>query len=150
MVPGSYGFTASAVWPPPRISTPSGSLYRQLLPQLDVPAIKRVLGTWVQATTAAPSDEPLALDGRALRGARSGEQTAPHLLVFCTHHSQETFFQEVDYLITPSRPAKRVPHPCSIPTEAIGASRTAPILCAMSRRSTMNWRISGGRLRAVS
>jgi hypothetical protein len=57
---------------------------------------------------------------------------------------------EVVYLITPSRPAKRVPRPCSIPTEAIGASRTAPILCAMTRRSTMNWRISGGRLRAVS
>ena len=73
--------------------TPSGSLYRRLLPQLDVPAIKRVLGTWIQATTAAPADEPLALDGRTLRGARSGEQTASHLLVFCTHHSRETFFQ---------------------------------------------------------
>jgi len=56
-------------------------------------AIERVLGSWVQATATAPSDEPLALDGKTLRGARSGEQTAPHLLAFVTHHSQETFWQ---------------------------------------------------------
>jgi predicted transposase YbfD/YdcC len=73
--------------------TPSGSLYRWLLPQVDAPALERVLGTWVQATTMAPADEPLALDGKTVRGARSGEQTAPHLLAFCTHHSQETFWQ---------------------------------------------------------
>jgi predicted transposase YbfD/YdcC len=47
----------------------------------------------VQATTTAPADEPLALDGKTVRGARSGEQTAPHLLAFVTHQSQETFFQ---------------------------------------------------------
>jgi predicted transposase YbfD/YdcC len=73
--------------------TPSGSLYRWLLPQLDACAIERVLGSWVQATATAPSDEPLALDGKTLRGARSGEQTAPHRLSFVTHHSQETFWQ---------------------------------------------------------
>jgi predicted transposase YbfD/YdcC len=73
--------------------TPSGSLYRWLLPQLDAGAIERVLGSWVRATTTAPADEPLALDGKTVRGARSGEQTAPHRLSFVTHHSQETFFQ---------------------------------------------------------
>jgi predicted transposase YbfD/YdcC len=72
---------------------PSGSLYRRLLPQLDAPAIEQVLGTWIQATMVAPADEPLALDGKTLRGARSGEKTAPHLLAFCTHHSQETLWQ---------------------------------------------------------
>jgi hypothetical protein len=70
-----------------------GSLYRWLLPQLDACAIERVLGSWVQATTTVPADEPLALDGKTVRGARAGEQTAPHLLAFCTHHSQETFWQ---------------------------------------------------------
>jgi hypothetical protein len=53
-------------------------------------------GCWdalVQATTTAPAEEPLALDGKTVRGARSGEQTAPHLLAFVTHQSQETFFQ---------------------------------------------------------
>ena len=28
-----------------------------------------------------------------MRGARAGWSPAPHLLAFCTHHSQETFFQ---------------------------------------------------------
>jgi hypothetical protein len=81
------------VFGPRLFLTPSGSLYRWLLPQLDAPAIERVLGTWVQATTTAPTDEPLALDGKTVRGARSGEQPAPHLLAFVTHHSQETFWQ---------------------------------------------------------
>src|ERR1700676_1879410 len=30
--------------------TPSGSLYRRLLPPLDAPALEQVLGTWVQVT----------------------------------------------------------------------------------------------------
>jgi predicted transposase YbfD/YdcC len=47
----------------------------------------------VQASTTATSQEPLAFDGKARRAARSGQQRAPHLLAFCTHHSQETFFQ---------------------------------------------------------
>ena len=60
---------------------------------MDASALERVLGTWVQATTTAAADEPLALDGKIVRGARSGEQAAPHLLSFVTHQSQETFFQ---------------------------------------------------------
>src|SRR6266849_291397 len=81
------------IFGPRRFLTPSGSLYRWLLPQLDAPALEEVLGRWVQATSTAPRDEPLALDGKTLRGARSGEQAAPHLLSFVTHQSQETFFQ---------------------------------------------------------
>jgi DDE_Tnp_1-associated len=81
------------VFGPRLFLAPSGSLYRWLLPQLDACTIERVLGSWGQATTTGPADEPLALDGKTVRGARSGEQTAPHLLAFCTHHSQETFWQ---------------------------------------------------------
>jgi predicted transposase YbfD/YdcC len=81
------------VFGPRLFLTPSGSLYRWLLPQLDASAIEQVLGRWVQATTMAASDEPLALDGKAVRGARTGQQAAPHLLAFVTHQSQETFFQ---------------------------------------------------------
>ena len=73
--------------------TPSGSLYRRLLPQLDASVLERVLGTWIQTTLVAAADEPLALDGKTVRGARSVEQVAPHLLAFCTHHSQETLWQ---------------------------------------------------------
>jgi len=68
------------VFGPRLFLAPSGSLYRWLLPQLDACAIERVLGSWVQATTTVPADEPLALDGKTVRGARLGEQTAPHLL----------------------------------------------------------------------
>jgi DDE_Tnp_1-associated len=73
--------------------TPSGSLYRKLLPRINVQAVEDVLGRWIQATLRAGADEPIALDGKTLRGARTQEQAAPHLLSFCTHDSQETLFQ---------------------------------------------------------
>jgi predicted transposase YbfD/YdcC len=73
--------------------TPSGSLYRKLLPRLDPQVIEEVLGHWIQATLHAEPDEPIALDGKTVRGARTGEQAAPHLLSFCTHNSQETLLQ---------------------------------------------------------
>lgn len=73
--------------------TPSDSLYRKLLPRLDVQAVEEVLGCWIQATLHATTDEPIALDGKTLRGARTEEQSPPHLLSFCTHHSQETLLQ---------------------------------------------------------
>ncbi len=63
------------------------------MPQLDAPALEQVLGTWIQATLVAPADEPLALDGKTVRGAKSGELAAPYLLAFCTYHSQETLWQ---------------------------------------------------------
>lgn len=81
------------VFGPRLFLTPSGSLYRWLLPQLDAAAIEQVLGKWMQATTMAPAEEPLALDGKTVRGARTEEQAPPHLLAFVTHQSQETFFQ---------------------------------------------------------
>jgi hypothetical protein len=73
--------------------SPSGSLYRKLLPRLDAQAVEKVLGQWIEATLHAAVDEPLALDGKTLRGARKGEQAAPQRLVFCTHDSQETLLQ---------------------------------------------------------
>ncbi len=82
---------------PRRLLSPCGGLYRWLLPQLSVEALEGVLGAWVQATLAAAADDPIALDGKTVRGAKRGEQHAPHLLSFRTHRSQETLFQvEVD------------------------------------------------------
>jgi predicted transposase YbfD/YdcC len=104
------------VFGPRLFLTPSGSLYRWLLPQVDACAIERVLGRWVQATATAPADEPLALDGKTVRGARSGEQVAPHLLAFVTHQSQETFWQvRVDEKTNEIPVAKQV-----LPTLPIG------------------------------
>jgi len=72
---------------------PTGALYRWLLPRLDASALEQVLATWVQATAVAQLDDPIALDGKTVRGARTGDQAAPHLLSFRTHHSQETLLQ---------------------------------------------------------
>jgi predicted transposase YbfD/YdcC len=41
----------------------------------------------------AQADDPIALDGKTVRGARTKEQAAPHLLSFRTHQSQETLLQ---------------------------------------------------------
>ena len=90
---GDHRALLQEVFGPRLFLTPSGSLYRWLLPQVDASTLERVLGSWVQATTMAAADEPLALDGKTVRGARVGEQAAPHLLSFVTHQSQETFFQ---------------------------------------------------------
>src|SRR5437763_3684430 len=39
--------------------TPSGSLYRWLLPQLDIESFELVLSTWVQATSQVSPTDPL-------------------------------------------------------------------------------------------
>jgi len=38
-------------------------------------------------------DDPIALDGKTVRGAGTNDHEAPHLLSFRTHHSQETLLQ---------------------------------------------------------
>ena len=57
--------------------TPSGSLYRWLLPQINAQAVEEVLSTWVRATTLASPTDPLAVDGKTVRGARTAEGDAP-------------------------------------------------------------------------
>jgi predicted transposase YbfD/YdcC len=81
------------VFGPRRHLTPTGSLYRKLLPRLNAAAVEAVVGTWVQATLHAPADEPLAADGKTVRGAATAEAAAPHLLSVSTMHSQETLLQ---------------------------------------------------------
>lgn len=73
--------------------TPSDSLYRRLLPRLDVEQVEAALSAWVQATRPADDHEAVAVDGKTVRGARTDAQAAPHLLAFCTHETQETLLQ---------------------------------------------------------
>lgn len=56
--------------------TPSGSLYRWLLPHLDAAALEQMLGTRVLA------EKPLTLNVKTVQGARAGEQVAFHLFAF--------------------------------------------------------------------
>jgi predicted transposase YbfD/YdcC len=76
-----------------RFLCPSDSLYRYLLPRISVEHLEWALADWIRATLVAAADEPIALDGKSIRGATTGEQKAPHLLSFCTHHSQEILLQ---------------------------------------------------------
>ena len=78
---------------PRRYLTPTGSLFRWLLPQLAVAEIEGALARWTQRKLAAPADDALALDGKTARGARCGEQAAPHFLSLSTHATQETLCQ---------------------------------------------------------
>jgi len=73
--------------------TPTGSLYRRLLPRLSAPHLERALASWVRQSRPRRDREPLALDGKTVRGARTATQSAPHLLSVSTHHSQETLLQ---------------------------------------------------------
>jgi predicted transposase YbfD/YdcC len=76
-----------------RFLAPDASLYRKLLPRLSVDALEATLAYWVQITLAAKPDDPIALDGKTVRGARTANEKAPHLLSFFTHKSQEILFQ---------------------------------------------------------
>ena len=78
---------------PRDFDTPTGSLYRRLLPRLSVGHLELVLGAWVQASRPEQDEEAVALDGKAVRGAATASHKAPHLLSFCTHESQETLLQ---------------------------------------------------------
>ncbi len=78
---------------PRRFLCPSDSLYRKLLPRLSAEQVEWALADWLRLTLQADPDEPVALDGKTLRGAKQQEQRAPHLLSFCTHHSQEILLQ---------------------------------------------------------
>jgi predicted transposase YbfD/YdcC len=61
----------------------------RVLTAVDPAALDRVLGSWVTARVAArraPGRRPvLAVDGKTLRGARTGESPAPHLMACLDH-----------------------------------------------------------------
>src|SRR5713101_572460 len=59
------------VFGPRRHLTPTGALYRWLLPRLVAEQVEAVLAAWVTATLYAPADEPLVADGKTVRGART-------------------------------------------------------------------------------
>src|SRR5438128_34720 len=76
-----------------RHCTPTGSLYRRLLPRLSVAHVERALGSWVQQTRPVRDREPLSFDGKTVRGARTAAHAAPHLLSVSTHTTHETLVQ---------------------------------------------------------
>ncbi len=97
---------------PRRFLCPSDSLYRKLLARLDGEAIEWTLADWIRSTLCAQSDDPIALDGKTVRGAKTDDQVAPHLLSFRTHHSQETLLQAVVCEKTNEIPVAQALLPC--------------------------------------
>lgn len=73
--------------------TPSGALYRRLLPRLSAVHLEWALAGWVRATRPTPDTEPLALDGKSVCGAGGATEAAPHLLTLYTHTTQEALLQ---------------------------------------------------------
>jgi predicted transposase YbfD/YdcC len=97
---------------PRRFLCPSDSLYRKLLPRLNAEQIECTLADWIRSTLQAQPDDPIALDGKTVRGARTAEDSAPHLLSFRTHQSQETLFQVVVSEKTNEIPIAQALLPC--------------------------------------
>lgn len=81
------------VFGPLRHLTPSGSLYRRLLPRFPVESLEWALAGWLRTTRPAGDQEAVAIDGKALCGASSATQAAPHLLTVYTQDTQEVLAQ---------------------------------------------------------
>jgi predicted transposase YbfD/YdcC len=64
-----------------------------LLPRINASQVEAAVGDWIRATLVAQPNEPIALDGKKVRGAKADGEEAPDLLSFCTHSSQETLLQ---------------------------------------------------------
>jgi predicted transposase YbfD/YdcC len=66
-------------------------LYRWILPQINAEEVEHTLSAWIIASSQASCTDPLAVDGKTVRGARTEERDAPHLLSCFTHQSQEVW-----------------------------------------------------------
>ncbi|GAC1563465.1 MAG: hypothetical protein NVS2B2_29140 [Ktedonobacteraceae bacterium] len=91
---------------------PCASLYRKLLPRLDAEQIEYALADWIRRTLHAQPDDPIALDGKTVRGARTVEGVAPHLLCLRTHESHETLLQVAVSEKTNEMPVAQALLPC--------------------------------------
>jgi predicted transposase YbfD/YdcC len=109
---GAHHALLTQLFGPRRFLCPSDSLYRKLLPRLNAEQIEWALADWVRSTLVAQPDDPIALDGKTVRGARTDEKVGPHLLSFRTHQSQETLFQVVVSEKTNEIPVAQTLFPC--------------------------------------
>jgi hypothetical protein len=70
---------------------PSEPTIRRMLANIDIGQLEAQLGGWLQ--TLAPSNEPVALDGKVLRGSRGKDQGAKTLVSALGHHSSVVLHQ---------------------------------------------------------
>jgi hypothetical protein len=67
-----------------RKTPPSEPTFRRVLQRLDVATLDRAVGAWLVRQTVV-AGQGVAVDGKTLRGARDGDQPAPHLLSAVLH-----------------------------------------------------------------
>lgn len=79
------------LFPTQRRLTPSGSLLRRVVPRLDPEQLEWRLAGWIQQDVAA--DEPLAVDGKTVRGSGAAQGVPVQLLSVSTHESGQTLLQ---------------------------------------------------------
>jgi len=99
MLAGARSYAAIAEWAadaPPRLRArlglpgpvPDLATIWRVLTTVDPAAVDRAVGAWVSAQLAArrpTAQVVLAVDGKTVRGARTGDGTAPHLLACLDH-----------------------------------------------------------------
>ncbi|MGI5180123.1 ISAs1 family transposase [Dactylosporangium sp. CA-152071] len=69
---------------------PSEAMIRRLLQALDPDLLAAAIGTWLAARTPAPapgSRQAIAVDGKTLRGSRSRDHAARHVLAAADQHT---------------------------------------------------------------
>ena len=74
-----------------RFVAPSEPTFRRVLQQVDSQALEQAFSAWVQAS--APADEPLAIDGKTLKGARRKKGPPVHLLAALFHQQGRVLAQ---------------------------------------------------------
>jgi len=74
-----------------RFIAPSEPTFRRVLQQVDPVALEQAFSAWVQAS--APADEPLAVDGKTLKGARRDDGSQVHLLAALFHRQGSVLAQ---------------------------------------------------------
>jgi predicted transposase YbfD/YdcC len=143
----------AAQFPAQRFHTPTGSLYRRLLPRLSVTHLEAALATWVRGSLRAASDEALAFEGKSVRGAGTADALAPPLLSLSTQSTQEPLLParvaekttEIPIArdLLPALPlAGRVVtadalHPCAQTAQAIRAQDAAYFLVIKGNQPTL-------------
>jgi predicted transposase YbfD/YdcC len=99
MLAGARSYAAIAEWAadaPPRLrarlglpgAVPDLATFWRVLTAVDPAALDRAMGAWVSAQLAARRSQGrrvVAVDGKTVRGARTGDGTAPHLLACLDH-----------------------------------------------------------------
>jgi hypothetical protein len=81
------------------VRAPSESTIRRLATGVDLEAFEAVIAAWTATQLPEAGDVcgrlAVAIDGKTVRGARTGEQVAPHLLAAATHERTMVLGQHV-------------------------------------------------------